>query len=277
MDPRRGAVAVLDALGFKGIWKRRDPRAILDRLKLISEESKRMAELVLTTGFQDQPFGSWKACDVVVLQPNVAHFSDSVIFCCGARPGPLFEKVSRQDLSFNTGLELFALNYLTFALSMMIAEGASQEPCFVYRGAVATGDFWFEEPSFILGEAIDEAAEHERTAEAAVVQCCASARSVLDRAGLWCPAVVKDYPVPLKGDRSFQTHVINPFAMLPLIGRSVRPKETRRYTDYALAQLSKRLLAFMESDDSGVQAKRRNTEKFLGVAAAQLHFAPNDT
>ena len=151
-----------------------------------------MAELVWTTGFQDQPFGPWKARDVAVLEPNVAHFSDSVIFCCEAKPGPVFGRVPRRDLSFGTGLDLFALNYLAFALSMMVAEGASQEPCFVYRGAIATGTFWFEKPSFLLGEAIDEAAAHERTAEAAVVQCCESARSVLERAKLGdVPAAAK--------------------------------------------------------------------------------------
>ncbi len=117
-----------------------------------------MAEPVWTTGFQDQPFGPWKARDVAVLEPNAAHFSDSVIFCCEAKPGPVFDKIPRRDLSFGTGLDLFALNYLAFALSMMVAEGASQEPCFVYRGAIATGTFWFEKPSFLLGEAIDEAA-----------------------------------------------------------------------------------------------------------------------
>jgi len=82
MEAKRGAVAVLDALGFKGIWKRRDAKAVLDRMRVISTESKRLAEQVWTTGYQSGAFGPWRAKDMVRLEPKVVHFSDSVIVCC---------------------------------------------------------------------------------------------------------------------------------------------------------------------------------------------------
>ncbi|MFI5397216.1 MAG: hypothetical protein ACHQ9S_16885 [Candidatus Binatia bacterium] len=270
-------MAVLDALGFRGIWKRRDAKAVLDRMKSISTESKRLAEEVWTSDYQNREFGAWKAKDIVRLETKVVHFSDSVIVCCESKPGPAFAHRPHEQLRFGTSLELFSLNYLAFALSMIVAEGASEEPRFLYRGAVAAGSFWFEEPSSILGEAIDEAAASERMAEAAVVHYCESARRIFDDSQLWCPAVVKDYPVPVKGERTIRTHVVNPFATFPLVARTLHPTHVRECTHKAIVALSAGILGFMDSEDSDVQAKRRNTEHFLRAAAAQIFFAPHDT
>lgn len=271
---KTGAVAVLDALGFKGIWERFSPDDVLAKMKRLSDVAASASELV-TQNFQQSNLIHWKAEEVIKTDTLVASFSDSLVLCCVGSPGPRFEDAPR-TISETDALALFSLNWIAFACSLIIAEAASTEPTFVYRGAVATGGCLFDQPSFVLGPAIDEAAPQERLAEAGLVFFCESARSLIGRAPLRYMPMVEDYPVPMKTGSSFTTCVVNPFSFLPMIGRSVRRDRVKERTYVALAQLSSRILGYFDVTKPGVLGKKRNTEAFLNFAAGKIHFAPTD-
>lgn len=64
-DLREGAVALIDALGFRGIWGRHDPHEVLTFLKALKD---RIEERV-TIQFATQP---WMQCQIAFLSDTIA-------------------------------------------------------------------------------------------------------------------------------------------------------------------------------------------------------------
>lgn len=229
---RRGAVALLDALGFKGIWKLENPWSPDHVLSMLRRAA--------TTARDDQADDESDPRGVASVR---LHFlSDTVVAVAEARPGATPSPL--------TLIEVLCMRLAEFTEGMLI--GA---PPLAYRGAVAFGDFLIEEP-FILGPAVDEAAEAERLAEGAFVWMCPSA--LKEVRGDFVPCTL-EYAVPMKGGQSFRTRVVppiwaqSPLGLLPL----------KRLDD-----------AFrMPAAQIGVHVKYQNTFDMIVAANQQLREA----
>lgn len=140
---KRGVVVMLDALGFKGIWRRFDAHAVVERLRSAQDSEGRFA----LHGF-DAEF---------------AFLSDTVVIACAFGERPPIEAL--YFASFRVGY---------FLESMLTCDS----PRLAYRGAVAAGDYVIDGTT-IIGEAVDEAAEGEKQAEGPVVWLTESATALL--------------------------------------------------------------------------------------------------
>jgi hypothetical protein len=227
-----GAVAFLDVLGFKGIWDRLgvDPAAVLEKLQALKRRLEpvpvRPDEPSDSTGFK-----SW-----------VSFLSDTLVIASTAK----YSKARPED-------EMFPLWFVCLGAADAVAAAAENDPTLVYRGSIAFGEFAIRE-QFLIGPAIDEAAEAEKLADGALIWFCPSATRAVERISPTNALnkdlrVVRDYPVPLKGGGCYRTQVVN-----PLLDRA---------DPDALAQ---RILDFFRLDRLDVAVKQQNTANFLRCA-----------
>jgi hypothetical protein len=196
---RRGAIALLDALGFKGIWKHHEwtPEQVIDKLqRALQKQTKFQANV---SEVLEQNVG--------IRLPRFHFLSDTVVVVAESAEGQSEEP---DDL-----VGWLCTYVQRFLVDMLDVE---DQPCLAYRGAVTYGEFVIE-PPFILGEAVDEAAEAERLAEGAFVWLCPSALDyffeVPDDEHL-TDLMPFRFPVPMKGGQNFETIVIPPFRLDPL-------------------------------------------------------------
>ncbi len=208
-----GVVAILDALGFKGIWQRSDPRQIIDKMQV----AKRAEAAFARHGFQ----------------PQILFLSDTVVIAC--RQG---ESETRQAL-------MFVCMRVAYFLSSMLTDG---KPPMVYRGAIAAGRYLIED-NILLGPAVDEAAEAEKQPRGPFVWLTQSARGLLPRRfrnalshgdPVESTFYLMPYRVPLLGQRVEDTYIVPPtvaVAGVQAIGSGLRqavtdaPVEKRRHTE----------------------------------------------
>jgi hypothetical protein len=252
---RRGAVAFMDALGFKGIWKRhpnhRDVLEKLRRLRTAAETAKDEAV---------------KERRIVVAETkrSLATFSDTIFFACSATSLSAAEGSvgNRAEQSVRKAAVEFAGLAVTCAvLAHVIAEAARDPVPLAFRGAIAFGEYSAEE-EFVIGPAVDEAAAAHEAADAAIVWLCPSAVEVLQKFQPSDAAIVKlrelerkyllnECDVPLKQGRSYRTAVVQPFAAVESskIDASIE-----------------RTLSTFGSHDVDVAVKKQNTSKFLSWA-----------
>jgi len=158
-----------------------------------------------------------------------------------------------------TSIETFAEGVLLIMLCDTVAHvtgaAAALRPPFAYRGSIAFDQLVIDD-RFLLGPAIDEAAEAERLAEGAFVWLCPSAYRVVQQgfgktAAKSLP-LVPDYPVPMKNGAVHTTHVVNPFRKLG----------AGRRADDAIANL----LGCFDVSRPDVAVKKQHTESFLREA-----------
>ena len=154
MNPtmQRGAVAVLDALGFKGIWKSRKPENIVASLKTAASYAKAEA----TPG----PVGAG-GLSVRDVESKVRVFSDTVVIAVSCSPLP---EEQTSPLSPEETAVAVSVQLACSMASRFVGKASGLYPPLVYRGAVSADDFVIEE-EFLLGPAVDEAASEERRAE----------------------------------------------------------------------------------------------------------------
>lgn len=141
---KQGVVAVLDALGFKGIWRRHDPASVLARLKL-AERGEGM--------FGHQGYDG-----------EIQFLSDTVVMTCGIQ-------------AEHSGLDCLlyvSMRVAYFQSTMLDFAG----PHLAYRGAITSGQF-LADGNFVIGPAIDEAVEAEKLARGPFVWLTPSARALL--------------------------------------------------------------------------------------------------
>jgi hypothetical protein len=183
-----GALALMDALGFKGIWKDPNrPADVLRRMAALKKSAKAFRK-----HFRDEAF-----VGMPVVETRVLFVSDSIFLA--AWPG------SRRGQTARTLKDecLFAVELMALILTWRAVEGDGVK--FRYRGVIGYGEFAVAgRDDFIVGPAVDEVASLEREAEGAFVWMAPSANSREDEAGLI------RYDVPLKGGARYRTNVINP-------------------------------------------------------------------
>lgn len=244
---KRGAVAVLDALGFKGIWGRSgvDSDVVLENLRRLADNVEAgLKALAERMGAADQVR--------VVSNTELIAFSDSIILLTAAE---LKEQLPASEQDAQLIRDFVALQGTCYAASTIIVGGAILNPPLVYRGALSFGEF-SRADRFAIGPAVDEAASMESLAEAAIVWLTPSALHVAEHLPQeYLPAVV-DSPVPLKGGNTFRTTVVNPLAVCQEYSQTVEPRT-----------VVERTLNWMRSErEIGVAVKSQNTEAFFRVA-----------
>ena len=140
---KSGVVAMLDALGFKGIWDREDPAAVVAQLHSAQAHEGQF--------------------DLHGFDAQFAFLSDTVVIACGFGDRPPIE----------------ALYYVCFRVGYFLESMLTCErPRLAYRGAIAAGKYLID-GTVILGEAIDNAAVSEKQAAGPVVWLTESATRLL--------------------------------------------------------------------------------------------------
>src|SRR5262249_40842362 len=138
---KRGAVVFMDALGFKGIWKRKDTSAesVIEKLHALQEAARRQTD-ALKQEFLEEIDPS--------LDVQVTMLSDTIVI--GVSVEGLGESIERDD-----GSE-WPIFVAEAAAAAILREAAQTDPVLAYRGVVVFGEFLMSGP-FLIGPAIDEA------------------------------------------------------------------------------------------------------------------------
>lgn len=233
-----GALAFIDVLGFKGIWKRADPDALLDKLRRTLHDTRDSVD-----DWNMLPAGLDRFVNV-----QAAFLSDTVAMGVAVTRVP-------EHAHYSAGA--LALRTLLLHVNELVRSFAVTEPPLAVRGCITIGKFIIDD-QFILGPAVDQAAAHEREAEGAFVWLDPACRRLvqtepmladidgLARMGL-CP-----YSVPLKQGKQFSTYVVVPFT--PQVAFDEMPK------------IAERILSTFDSPALDVVIKRDSTKRFLDEA-----------
>ncbi len=210
---RHGVLAFLDALGFKGIWQRSDPAAVIEKFTHLLDQVRQANIYPL-------------AVHGLRVHLQVMSLSDTVVVACSSEADTtMFGEAS---VLVGEVASLTAVSDLTAGLvGGMVATGP---PPLAYRGTVTLGEYFLDpELNLLLGPAIDEAAQYEKLAEGALVWLSPRLDGLLkERARLASTEnsaagaairrfisglpIVPDYPVPLKSGPPLKTSVVNPLA-----------------------------------------------------------------
>lgn len=204
---RTGVVAMFDALGFKGIWNRpgvlENPSMVIEKLLRLEHEMNQK----LDRDFGGNRQTASKRTGSVLAECALAFLSDTAVLGLATKdPGDETKPEEYQ------GWELMVAARIS---SLIMREAALWPPALAYRGCIAYGDFAIEK-NFIVGQAVDEAAEGLDRAQGAFVWLTPSAERKL-RSWKTIPYSLQahsllEYEVPLKGGDRYATHVVSPFA-----------------------------------------------------------------
>jgi hypothetical protein len=231
-----GAVALFDALGFKGIWRRFPAAAIvntLTALKVGAQNAATKADLF-------------------------AHaFSDTIAI--GAMPKPGFTDAT---LGMHN-----VLDAIVDVVDQLVHLGLASHPPLAFRGTIAVGDL-IATPDVLVGAAVDEAAALYEQAHAAIIWFAPGA---LDHWVTWngsrVPTLMSN--VPLRSGGSCAARAINPLARF-VSAQGGHPAavpayaDFRRQTDHAFKAHSQGPLS------PAVALKLANTIAFLDSCEAAL-------
>lgn len=261
IEVRIGAVALIDALGFKGIWKRYSELEVVAKLQRLSDISTSEAGKVQLSASQDGT--------------NVLEFvrpsflSDTVVFGVSTKPLATvtagLQKEGWGDIvEFDDDtLAGEAVRIAAELIGALIREALEEPVPLAFRGAIAFGRFGMTD-RFVIGPAIDEAAEWMNGPQGALVVLTPTAAKYPQAE---IPSGISNlvrYSVPLKKPTDdklqFDTLVVSPFA-------GVDVPERRQHL---LTQLVR---SFGPSPTRDVEEKMTNTLKFLD-AAEQAETVP---
>lgn len=205
---KRGAIALLDALGFKGIWRRHGvtPRQVISKLSRLQWAAQEWLE---RSGVEVNP----KLLAEGLAPPhNVVRFVSDSVYIAAWPTTPIPESLGiEHEIDPDRLGMLMCLATVTLIAQGLMLAALSDEPALIYRGVVTVGDFEIHErESFVVGPAVDEVASLEREADAALVWMTPAARATFDmyHATKWGHVVMHD--VPMKGGRTYRTLVLNP-------------------------------------------------------------------
>jgi hypothetical protein len=227
-----GAVALIDALGFRGIWSRYTADAVMTEMKAV----KRWFEDRIEQQFKAQP--DFK-CRVAFLSDTIA-----VSMAYSGRP--------------DEHREALCVLYLGDVISWVLYHVLKSEIPFAYRGAIAIGEYEVSE-HFLIGPAIDEASAAHEMAQGSMIWLTPAA---LQRVSAWLAIkpgthMVK-FDVPLKGGDTFATYTLSPL------------EQARNFDDAEV--ITKNLLGTFSSRSVDVAIKRQNTIRHLCACYENRRF-----
>lgn len=248
-----GVIAVLDALGFKGIWRRQDLSTLINHLR---ESVKFGRAIAKASQYQ---FTVDPVMSRIGVTSTVRMFSDTVLIAVHFDPSELREKLvglGKDEAWLKNRVVLTVL----FDVCMFLSIAIAKKPVLVYRGCVCAGEMLIDSDIF-LGPAVDEAAEKSPLADGGFVWLARSAQSwISDDMIPTRPVITLDelaipYAVSLKGGSTYQTRVVNPLLMTDEKQRKQIIVDTLRSFD---------------TDSVLVEVKQQNTEAMLERARAVL-------
>lgn len=242
---------MLDALGFRGIWKRESLQPLVDSLEsLVAILKKDLDDLLAKIDVSKPVIELRFLSDTVVF--TVAHdlpFAGEVRAAREAQPNKVVP------------IAPFSVEVAAAFSALLQARAARSTVPLAFRGAIGFGEFFVRE-NFLVGPAIDEVAKAHQEAKGAIVFVLPSARAALahyppklrDR-GLLPLVLIPEFWVPLKRLRHALGPVINPLAL---------PGSPEDLPDRILKTFGNPRLF------SAVWWKRRATSRLLGTARKHL-------
>jgi hypothetical protein len=261
----RGAFVMLDVLGFKGIWRREDPSLVLAKLVTIAARAKLYAEARLQ-GPGMIPLRGTLRFEVSMLSDTIAGGISLEEAAVEAAAQPFGSKAALG------GLEGLSVKVAGDFASEVVRAAADGPIPLALRGAIAFGQFMMQAQS-MLGPAVDEAAECEKLAEAAIVYCAPSALQVLEelRAPLR-PGPFVHWGVPLRGGRAYETFAVAPWDrdadVTSTVWTAIKDTFDRRRMDVELKR--QRTQQFLRHAQALFEEDRKTTASVLGGAAVDV-------
>jgi hypothetical protein len=242
-----GAVALLDALGIKGIWRGADGRddtsalRTLRAMKETAEGMRRYCTEALIPRVLASEFNSYGRVPLV----HALAFSDTIAVTA---------TLPRLDVAGDERQRVDALlvDLVSQCAAYVLRKAPQQQRPLVYRGVVTCGDLLVE-PPFFLGPAIDEAAELHEQADGAFVWLAESALDRVRHRRPYRPHVWENMAIPYAVPAKSGT-VIETIALSPHVDTG-DPAEIERIRDG--------MLRAMDRPDPRVARKRENTLRFL--------------
>jgi hypothetical protein len=234
---QKGAVALIDALGFRGIWNRYPPEAVLSEMKSVKNwfEDKISEQFKMQHDFN---------C-------NVAFLSDTIAVSMAYNGGP------------DEHREALCVIFLGNVISWVLHRVLKSEIPFAYRGAIAIGEYEVSQ-HFLIGQAIDDAASAHELAQGAIIWLTPGAReSVAEWLGLrpGTGSHMVNFDVPLKGGDTFTTYTLSPL------------EQARDFNDAEL--ITHNLLATFSIQSVDVAVKRQNTIRHMCACYRARGFEPS--
>jgi hypothetical protein len=259
LEIRVGAVAMIDALGFRGIWQRHSESEVVAKLQWL-------AEITVSEANDLQSAARQRGGNVIeFVRPSF--LSDTVIFTVATKPlhavtDGLNAEGWGRIIKFDDDLLAGEAVRIAAKLLGVLLRRALEGPVpLAYRGAIAFGRFGMTD-RFLIGPAIDEAASFMNRAQGAFVILAPSAAQYSQAAAPSSLSNLLPYSVPVKptGEPStLDTLVVSPFAGID---------------DSKRKEMRDRLIgSFGTAPNGDVAEKLTNTRKFL-EAADEAEKAP---
>ena len=233
-----GVIAILDALGFKGIWSRESAKAVMARLKALRRRAlslqgtDRNGALLSDSG----------------LRHRVRFLSDTIVVTVMVK-GP---KAPARGL-------YRAMHSAAMIAGTIMYEAISDSPALLLRGCIAAGKMT-EDSDFLIGPAVDEAAERFEAADGPFLWLAPSALAITRKYSVTysdrlVPWILVPYTLPLNDGTFRRTHVFNYF------GVNSRELERERVAQLVLNGFGRSRITV------SVKRKKDNAAKFLAHVA----------
>jgi hypothetical protein len=145
-----GAFAFLDCLGFKGIWKRADASEVIKKLSSIEQQASGASAMV-------ERF--IESVDTLRITTHVASMSDSIAVSLR------FEQKQEKISDWERGALVWGVS---LAAVVILHRFLQDEPPLALRGCIAYGSHECNR-TFVVGPAVDEAAEYMNLPQGAFV------------------------------------------------------------------------------------------------------------
>jgi hypothetical protein len=248
---KRGALVMMDALGFKGIWRNYDSDRVLEKLsKLVQATNANLRQWTETNKLIE--------VNTPTPLPQATFLSDTVVISTPfvGTPGATPEA--------DAFAEWMGVRYVAMFASILMAEALETKPRLLYRGCLTVGRFAAAD-AFLVGPAVDVAAELAPLAQGAFVWLDASARTAL-RVGPGRDfgnhlVNLIEHPVPLKGGDTLKTLAVMPFGVF----------HERKAREEMILQAQETLERGQDRID--VQIKAQRTLEFLRLCSESIERA----
>jgi hypothetical protein len=243
-DLRASAVALIDALGFKGIERQHDPGRAAAALQTARDA------MATATDFVGQRAALYHNVLGGRASIKKAWFSDTI---CVVAQQPEQPKVLGDFREIDVAAHLVDLVVVCAGFLLRSAALATTVPL-TFRGVISSGSALVEGSDIFFGPAIAEAADLYELAEGAFVWLTPGAAALRTPVANPVYRSTVNYLVPLKGGRSIETRVVNPFMdYLPSdeIGKTIR----------------RGIETAMSGDRLDIAIKRQNTARYLDHVA----------
>jgi len=242
IEMRKGAVAVVDALGFKAARERHTLEQIVTSLQRVRDKVSNQAGM-------HRLFGG--------ASTTIAAFSDSLILANLTQADDWVARRQRQVSLSDT-----VYNLASCAAAVMVSAAQTEAPL-CYRGCIVAGDLFASGTTFV-GQAMDDAVELAEAANAAIAWLAPSSRQVVERDPKSFAIAYVNWEVPLRSGGTVGALAVNPFLheVIEHIENDLNPE--------ALLAIEALLVEPMRhSNRVDVMQKLKHTAAFLQVAKQQ--------